>query len=82
MHSWHVLKDANGLAAAGPGWPPFFFGRCRSTTFEALYRGIDPLANGDDGIQRVVIELPPNLSGPLDLNYSEFPNSCLAIQFP
>jgi hypothetical protein len=38
--------------------------------------GINPEADGDDGLQCVVIDLPFDLLSPFPLNYPEFPDSC------
>ncbi len=41
----------------------------------------DAVADGEDGFEVVMINLAADLSASLGLNYSEFPNSCLGVQF-
>jgi hypothetical protein len=42
---------------------------------------VDPVADGNDGIQIVEVHLTGYLAGTLGLNYPEFPDSCLLMQF-
>jgi hypothetical protein len=43
--------------------------------------GVDAIADGDDRIEIEEIDVAGDLTLALGLNYSEFPNSCLALDF-
>jgi hypothetical protein len=42
--------------------------------------GADPVADGEDGFEVIVLDEARNLPLPLGLNYSEFPNSCGGVK--
>lgn len=54
----------------------------RSTSRTRSLRGTDgvyPVAHGDNGVQIVMFYVPGHLAGTFDLNYLEFPDSCLPL---
>ena len=44
-------------------------------------RRTDAVADGQNGVEVVVVDEPGNLASPFGLNYPEFPDSCLRIEF-
>lgn len=44
-------------------------------------RGADAVADGEDGVERVVLDLTGHVAGTLALNYPETPDSCFASEF-
>ncbi|EKD40795.1 MAG: hypothetical protein ACD_74C00161G0001 [uncultured bacterium] len=67
----HIALD--GKLAQHPGGPLAELGSSHR---------IDPVADGDDGVEVVEIDVSGDPPVSLGLNYPEFPDSCLPLDFP